>query len=102
MQVRLLWEDHYRVNILVGLDAASAKVAHSYLVTADSDGNIVAATPKARDSINLRLTAVEAIGAASRAQHREREDSNLLQIPRALEVGHGLNPLHRNRRMPRR
>ena len=46
VQVRHLWEDHYRVNILVGLDAASAKVAHSYFLVADNDGNIVASTPK--------------------------------------------------------
>jgi hypothetical protein len=46
VQVRHLWEDHYRVNILVGLDAASVKVAHSYFLVADSDGNIVASTPK--------------------------------------------------------
>ena len=45
VQVRHLWEDHYRVNILVGLDAASAKVAHSYFLVADTDGNIVASTP---------------------------------------------------------
>jgi len=46
VQVRHLWEDHYRVNILVGLDAASVKVAHSYFLVADSNGNIVASTPK--------------------------------------------------------
>jgi hypothetical protein len=46
VQVRFLWGDHYRVNILVGLNAASAMVAHSYFLTADSDGNIVASTPK--------------------------------------------------------
>jgi len=46
VQVRHLWEDHFRVNILVGLDAASVKVAHSYFLVADSDGNIVASTPK--------------------------------------------------------
>jgi hypothetical protein len=34
------------VNILVGLDAASAKVAHSYFLVADSDGNVLASTPK--------------------------------------------------------
>jgi hypothetical protein len=34
------------VNILVDLDAASAKVAYSYFLVADSDGNIVASTPK--------------------------------------------------------
>jgi hypothetical protein len=46
VQVRHLWQDHYRVNILVGLDAASAKVAHSYFLVADSDGNIIESTPK--------------------------------------------------------
>lgn len=46
VQVRPLWEDHYRVNILVGTDAASAKVAHSYFLVADSAGNIMASTPQ--------------------------------------------------------
>jgi len=46
VQVRHLWGDHYRVNVFVGLDAASAKVAHSYFLVADSDGKILAATPE--------------------------------------------------------
>jgi hypothetical protein len=46
VQVRWLWEDHYRVNVLLGVDAASAKVAHSYFLVADGDGNILASTPK--------------------------------------------------------
>jgi hypothetical protein len=45
VQVRHLWEDHFRVNILVGVDAA-AKIAHSYFVEADLGGNIREATPK--------------------------------------------------------
>jgi hypothetical protein len=45
VQVRQLWEDHYRVNVLVG-GAASAKVAHSYFLVTDNDGNIIASTPK--------------------------------------------------------
>jgi hypothetical protein len=45
VEVRPLWEDHYRVNVLVGVDAAAAKVAHSYFLVAGSDGNIRAATP---------------------------------------------------------
>src|SRR5262249_28300601 len=45
VQVRPLWEDHYRVNVLVGVDAASARVAHSYFLVADGDGNIIASTP---------------------------------------------------------
>jgi hypothetical protein len=46
VQVRPLWEDRYRVNVFVGVDAASAKVAHSYFLVSDKDGKIVASTPK--------------------------------------------------------
>src|SRR5205085_12692108 len=45
VQVRPLWEDHYRVNVLVGADAASAKVAHSYFLVADGDGAILTSIP---------------------------------------------------------
>jgi hypothetical protein len=46
VQVRPLWENHYRVNVLIGGDAASARIANSYFVKADSDGNIGSSTPK--------------------------------------------------------
>ena len=46
VQVRPLWEEYYRVNVLVGADRASAKVAHSYFLATDRDGNIVTATPR--------------------------------------------------------
>ena len=46
IQVRPLWEAFYRVNILVGPDAASAKVAQSFFLQADGDGNILVTTPK--------------------------------------------------------
>ena len=46
VEVRPLWERHYRVNILVGGDASSVKVAHSYFVEADGTGEIVEATPE--------------------------------------------------------
>lgn len=46
VQVRHLWEDHYRVNVLVGSDAASVKVAHSYFLVTGKDGTIIASTPK--------------------------------------------------------
>jgi hypothetical protein len=46
VQVRQLWEGHYRVNVLVGADAASARVAHSYFLVAGEDGTILASTPK--------------------------------------------------------
>jgi len=41
-----LWEAYYRVNILVGADIASARVAQSYFLQADGDGNILVATPE--------------------------------------------------------
>jgi hypothetical protein len=46
VQVRHLWEVHFRVNVLVGVDAASAKVAHSYFLEADLEGNIMESSPK--------------------------------------------------------
>jgi hypothetical protein len=46
VQVCRLWEDHYRVNVLVGADAASVKVAHSYFLEADGDGTILTSAPK--------------------------------------------------------
>jgi hypothetical protein len=46
VQVRQLWKDHYRVNVLVGVDGASVRIAHSFFVQADSDGNVLAATPR--------------------------------------------------------
>jgi hypothetical protein len=46
VQVRALWEGRYRVNVLVGADAASAKVAHSFFLVADPDGNILASSPE--------------------------------------------------------
>jgi hypothetical protein len=46
VQVQRLWEEHYRVNVLVGADAASARIAHSYFLVADGDGHISACTPE--------------------------------------------------------
>jgi hypothetical protein len=45
VQVRLIWENRYRVNVLVGENAASAKVANSYFLLADANGNILESTP---------------------------------------------------------
>jgi hypothetical protein len=46
VQVRWLWEHHYRVNVFVGKDAGSAAIARSYFVRADLDGNILETNPK--------------------------------------------------------
>jgi hypothetical protein len=43
--VRPLWAKHYRVNVLVGPDPASVRIAHSYFVEAREDGTILSTTP---------------------------------------------------------
>jgi hypothetical protein len=45
VEVRHLWEDHYRANVYVGADAVSMRVAHSFFVVVDKDGNILASVP---------------------------------------------------------
>jgi hypothetical protein len=40
-----LWGAYFRVNVLVGPDAASVRVAHSYFVEAAGNGDIVTSTP---------------------------------------------------------
>jgi hypothetical protein len=46
VQVQTLWGDYFRVNVLVGPDMASFKIAHSFFVLADAGGNILCSTPK--------------------------------------------------------
>jgi hypothetical protein len=46
VQVRQLWGDYFRVNVFVGADAGCTRIAHSFFVAADSDGNIVRSTPE--------------------------------------------------------
>ncbi|MBX9581002.1 MAG: hypothetical protein K2X87_11895 [Gemmataceae bacterium] len=45
---RAVTADDCRVNVLVGADAGSARIAHSYFVTADADGTVTASTPTIR------------------------------------------------------
>jgi hypothetical protein len=45
VDVRQLWDLHYRVNVLVGVNLASARVAHSYFLVTDGDGNVVTSEP---------------------------------------------------------
>jgi hypothetical protein len=45
VQVRRVWGDCYRVNVFVGDDAASLKVAHSYFLQADGDGRVLTSSP---------------------------------------------------------
>jgi hypothetical protein len=46
VQVRHLWDDHYRVNVFIGMDAASARVANSFFLVVDHEGNILTSNPK--------------------------------------------------------
>jgi hypothetical protein len=46
VQVRRVWDDHYRVNVFVGINAGSVRVANSFLVVSDSDGRLIGSTPK--------------------------------------------------------
>ena len=46
VQVRKVWKDHYRVNVIVGINAGPVRVANSYFLKIDSDGSLITATPK--------------------------------------------------------
>jgi hypothetical protein len=46
VQVWPLWERTYRVNVFVGENAASAKIANSYFVVTDDDGSLLESTPR--------------------------------------------------------
>ncbi len=35
----------YRVNVVTGTSAASARIAHSYFITADANGNVTTSDP---------------------------------------------------------
>jgi hypothetical protein len=43
--VRWLWGDCYRVNILVGKDAAFARIAHSYFLTVGNPDHAFSSIP---------------------------------------------------------
>jgi hypothetical protein len=46
VDVRRLWDNRFRVNVFVGGDAASARVANSYFLVADGSGNIIESRPE--------------------------------------------------------
>jgi len=43
---RPLWERCFRVNVFVGENAATAKIANSYFVEVDSDDRLIKSNPK--------------------------------------------------------
>jgi hypothetical protein len=45
IQVHLLWDNHYRVNVLTGEAAIHLTIAKSYFLVLDVAGNIISSTP---------------------------------------------------------
>ena len=45
IQIRKVWDEHYRVNVIVGADASAVRIAHSYFLVIDSVGSVISATP---------------------------------------------------------
>src|SRR2546421_11663994 len=46
VQVRPVGRDRYRVNVFVGKDATSARIADSFFLTADERGKILTSSPE--------------------------------------------------------
>ncbi len=46
VQVRWVGSDRCRVNVLVGKDVISGRIAHSFYLTTDTDGNILTSSPE--------------------------------------------------------
>jgi ferric iron reductase protein FhuF len=45
VSVRLLWDNNYRVNVFAGKDMASARIANSFFLAVDADGQILTSAP---------------------------------------------------------
>jgi hypothetical protein len=46
VEVRPVGRDRYRANVFVGKDVNSARIANSFFLTADDEGNIVTSSPE--------------------------------------------------------
>lgn len=46
--IRAVGDHNFRVNVLTGPDVASARIAHSFFVTADDAGRVTGSTPAIR------------------------------------------------------
>jgi hypothetical protein len=46
VQVEKVWDNHYRVNVFVGANAGCVRVSNSFFLVTDSDGSLIASTPK--------------------------------------------------------
>jgi hypothetical protein len=40
-----LWDHHYRVNVQTGSNAVDIRIAHSFFLTANDDGRVLASIP---------------------------------------------------------
>jgi hypothetical protein len=58
VHVRPLWKDHYRANVFVGKTVTSARIANSYFLVIDGDGNIVTSSPKIARLYSPRVSEV--------------------------------------------
>jgi hypothetical protein len=45
VQVRPLWDNHYRVNVLAGEGPSSFTIARSYFLEVDGEGKLLASAP---------------------------------------------------------
>jgi hypothetical protein len=45
VEVRPLWEGHYRVNVVLGESPGLVTIPHSYFLRADGAGNVLESTP---------------------------------------------------------
>ena len=48
LAVRRLWDGRYRVNVLVGPDAVTARIAHSFFVSVGGTGGVTTDPPLTR------------------------------------------------------
>jgi len=46
VQIRTLWEHHYRANVFVGVNTGSVRIANSFFLHMDSDGGLITSSPK--------------------------------------------------------
>ncbi len=46
VSVRPLWDNNYRVNVFAGNDVTSVRIANSFFLAVDADGQITTCNPK--------------------------------------------------------
>jgi len=44
--VRALWNDHYRVNVLTGVNSVAVRMSHSFFISVDAVGEILKSEPR--------------------------------------------------------